>query len=261
LYDDSDMKGYFLIFLLFLSCCSTVIFGQPGDSLRSAPEPREKRSPATLLVYTRTISDASGTVRVDLSVVPNFRLTNWLRMELGLRHGVRSGDLTAYDHYKVELQTASLFYHTRLVARMSDNVVRYGTPNFSRTNYLLIAETRIPLSKKVDAFADAGYVISYFKNDIHEAIPEFSGEKNDHFIYKAAIRYKLTKGFVEASMGTYDVFNPYLLSQPFVQAAFEYDLWEGGSLYSYFRYQFDNSITTPFNNFLGLGVRFSLSRK
>ena len=246
------MKGQ-LSFVFFILSASAL--AQQPDSLH---ETRSREESTTLLLYTRTIRDATGTIRFDLSAVPNFKVTKWLRVELGLRHGERAGDMSAYDHYKVEFQTASLFYHTRLVARMSDNVVRYGSPNFSRTNYLLIAETRIPISKKFEAFANAGYVISYLKNNIHEAIPELSGLEDDHLIYKLSLRYKLSKGFVEGVLGTYDIFNPYSASQPFLQTSFEYELWEGGSLYSYLRYQFDQSVGTPFNNFLGLGIRFSL---
>jgi hypothetical protein len=231
-----------------------------GSKINSSPEKKVRKDAMTLLAYIRVISDANGNVRIDQNIVPNFKITKWLRIEVGYRHGERPDNISAYDHYKVELQTKFFFDRVRFIGRMSDNIVRFGNPHFSRTNYLAITETKIPLSGKMEAIANFGYEFTYQKNNIYEAIPEVSGNSDDHAIYKFGLRYKIHKGAIEGIFGTYDVFNPYLLTQPFYQISFDYELWERGTLYSYVRYQYDKSITIPFNNFLGLGVRFRLGK-
>lgn len=249
------LHKYLLSLILFLLAMPALAQNnKPASELQE-----EKHNEAmTILFYTRTISDASGNVRFDQNIVPNFKVARWLRMEVGLRHGERSGNIGAYDHYKVELQTKSFFDRTRLVLRMSDNVVRYGSPFFSRTNYLALAETKIPLTKKWEAVANVGYVTSYQKNDVSEVTPESTGSSDAHGIYKFGVKYKIHHGFFEGVWGSYDVFNPYALTQPFCQVAFDYELWKRGTLASYYRYQYNRTFDTPMNNFLGLGIRVRL---
>jgi hypothetical protein len=124
----------------------------------------------------------------------------------------------------------------------------------------VIAETKIPLSKKWEVNVNFGYVFTFQKNNVYEAIPQSSGDQDNHGIYKFVLKYKIHKGAIEGVFGSYDVFNPYFLNQPFYQLSFDYELWERGTLYSYGRYQYDRTFGAPFNNFLGLGVRFRLGK-
>ena len=83
---------------------------------------------------------------------------------------------------------------------------------------------------------------------------------SDHFpTYKLSLRYDLNgKGYVEAVYGAYDVFNPYPVSAPFMQASFDHRLSDKCTLYSYFRYQFNQHPDTALNEFLGLGVKIRI---
>lgn len=236
------------------------MFAKAQESEESVAQASHKpgKDATTLLVYARTISDSKGNFRFDQNIVPNFKIAKWLRMEIGYRHGERSGNIGAYDHYKIEFQTKSFFDRTRLIARMSDNIVRLSSPDFSRTNYLVVAETKIPVSKKIEAIANIGYVFSFQKNNVYEAVPESSGDADSHGIYKFGVKYKIKNGVLEAVFGSYDIFNPYQLSQPFCQLGFDCELWERGTMYSYYRYQYNQSFSTSFNNFLGLGVKIKL---
>ncbi|MGC4021685.1 MAG: hypothetical protein QM734_06955 [Cyclobacteriaceae bacterium] len=109
--------------------------------------------------------------------------------------------------------------------------------------------------------ANIGYEFSYQKDNVYQGEPMIGGPNDNHGIYKFGIRYRLNdKGYLEALLGSYDVFNPYLLQQPFTQLSFDYELFEGGTLYSYFRYQYDKSFTTPLNDFLGLGIKLRIKR-
>ncbi|MGC4021684.1 MAG: hypothetical protein QM734_06950 [Cyclobacteriaceae bacterium] len=118
------MKGLLVVLLIL----PLVALAQNTDE----PEKGTKRKTSdafSLLLYTRTISDANGNFRFDQNFVPNFRVTKWLRVELGFRQGERTNQIGAYNHYKVELQSKSFFQRrVRLIARMSDNIVRYGVP-------------------------------------------------------------------------------------------------------------------------------------
>ncbi|MBS1952417.1 MAG: hypothetical protein OJF59_002034 [Cytophagales bacterium] len=248
-----------LFFLVAIVIPALNLYAQKIDSVRKQEAPKEvKKDRFTLLVYTRTISDAHSKFRFDQNIVPNFRVTPWLRMELGIRQGEQTNNGAAYNHYKVELQSKTLFQRLRLVTRMSQDIVRYGSPTYTRTNFLFIAETKHPISRKFDAVLNIGYMFSYQKNNTLQAEPIAGGSNNNHGIYKVGIRYKLRKGYLEGVLGTYDVFNPYALQQPFAQVSCDYELFNGGTLYSYFRYQYDKSIGTPFNDFLGLGVKFRI---
>jgi len=249
--------------ILLILMTSVIASGQKTDSLKSKSlsEHSSRSDAMTLIIYTRTISDANGNVRFDQNIVPNFKVNKWLRVELGIRQGERLNNIGAYNHYKIEIQTKSFFKTVRLIARMSDNVVRYTSPNYSRTNYLLIAESKYPLSDKFDAIVNVGYSFAIEKDNVLQGEPIVSGSNDDHGIYKLGVKYKLNdKGALEALIGTYDVFNPYLLTQPFTQVSFDYELFKGGALYSYFRYQYNKSFDTPFNDFLGLGLKLSFSK-
>ena len=208
-----------------------------ADSTKKAND--KKKDAFSILVYTRTISNSKGDFRFDQNVAPNFKILKWLRMEVGIRHGEAAGNLDAYSHYKVEFQTKSFFNRTRLIMRLSDNIESYGVSNFSRTNYLGLAETKIPVSQRWEAIANIGYVVIYKQNHVNEDAPLFFGDSGQHGIYKFGIKYKMKKGALEAALGTYDVFNPYQLNQPFYQVGLDYDLWERGKLYSYYRYQYN----------------------
>jgi hypothetical protein len=212
------------------------------------------------LVYCRIISDSRGNVRVDENVVPNFKLNKWLRFEFGLRQGERSQKFDSYYHYKAEIQTKSFWKTVRFIARLSDNVIKYPSPDYSKSNYLIIAESKWQLSRDFLALVAGGYVFSYQKNNSIDATPLVNqGDKSNYPTFKVALRYLLNeKGYIEAVYGAYDVFNPYLLSSPFLQLSLEYEITEHCDLYSYYRYQYNNSIGAPLNDFLGIGVKLHL---
>jgi hypothetical protein len=214
----------------------------------------------SLLIYTRIISDANGNWRIDQNIVPNFRLNSWLKLELGIRHGETTNQFGAYYHYKIELQTRSFWKKVNFIARMSDNVVDYTNPDYRRSNYLFIAESKLPLSKSCVALAAFGYVYSSTQNNARDGLPNVDeGKGNNYPTYKAGLRYLIQdKGNLDLVVGSYDVFNPYLLVSPFTQAGFDYEMAKRTTLYSYFRYQFDHQIDVPLNYFLGIGVRLHL---
>lgn len=210
----------------------------------------------SLLVYGRLISDAAGQWRVDENMVLNGQLNKWLRGEIGIRQGERPQRFDSYYHYKVELQTRNFWNHVKFIARLSDNVVKYPSPIFSRSNYLFIEESRFSVAEKVSVLAAFGYVFSYTRNGSQEAIPSAGGSSNLYGTWKLALRYAFShKGHAQAVWGAYDVFNPYVLQSPFLQVDFEQEMTGRLALYSYFRYQYDHRVETPLNNFLGLGVR------
>ena len=85
---------------------------------------------------------------------------------------------------------------------------------------------------------------------------KFAISQND----KIGLRYALKdKGFLEASYGAYDVFNPYLLYSPFTQANFDYEINKRWAFYSYFRYQFYQSLDTPLNYFTAFGAKLKIN--
>jgi len=232
-----------------ISIC-TAGYGQKNDSTR-------KSDKLALLIYSRIISDNNGNIRVDENFVPNIRLNKLLKLELGIRQGERPQRFDSYYHYKVELQTKSFWKTVRFIARLSDNVTKYPSPTYSRSNYLLIAESKFPLSKTFVALVAGGYVFTRQQNNTTDGVPTVNNGDRDNFpTFKLAVRYLLhNHGFVEAVYGAYDVFNPYLLKSPFLQSTFEYELTERTELYSYYRYQFNNSLGQPLNDFVGLGVK------
>jgi hypothetical protein len=214
----------------------------------------------TVLMYVRVIRDAVGNVRVDESIVPNFKLNKWLRLELGIRQGERPQQLGSYNHYKVELQTKTILKTVRLLARLSDNIIEYPSPEYVKSNYLFIAEGKHKISHSFTALFSYGYVFTYQQNNSSQAEPVTKGATNNYPTYKIGLRYALKeKGFLEAIYGAYDVFNPYLLSSPFTQATFDYGLGRRWTFYSYFRYQFYQSLDTPLNYFTAFGVKLKIN--
>lgn len=249
-------KKTFLFLLLTASC-----------GVRAKPKPMHDKNPLhlktdkiSLLVYTRTIADANGNVREDESIVSNIRLNKLLNLELGVRQGERTQKFDSYFHYKVELQTKYFWHTLRFFARLSDNSVNYPS-QYDKSNYLGVAEGKLPLSKKLMALADAGYVLTFQQNNLQDKLPICNGNENNYPTYKISLRYFLNKnGFLEAVYGAYDIFNPYSLSSPFVQSSFEYEIGKNCDLYSYFRYQYNKAISNPMNDFLGLGIKIHFKK-
>ena len=209
------------------------------------------------LVYARVIRDASGNLRMDQNIVPTIRLNSWLSFEPGFRIGETKAG--SYMHYKVELRTKPFWHTVRVLARMSDNIVAYGAPHYRRTNYLAVAESSWPMSRSFSVTAAVGGVYSRQVNNSVEGWPSLSrGTYNSYWIYKAGIRYHLShNAATEIAVGSYDVFNPYLPSSPFLQASFDCHINRALAFYSYFRYQYNQQIGQPVNDFLGLGVRLN----
>lgn len=214
-----------------------------------------------VLFYTRMIRSANGQFRLDQSVVSNFKLSPWLRLELGLRHGERSGEFLACDGYKVELQTKSFFKIVRFVARMSDKISDYPAPSYAESNYLLIAEGRYPVSRAFTVLGAVGSVWSTHRDNTTDGLPAVKGAGDPYLTYKVGLRYHLEKGFLEATAGSYDVFNPYALDSPFVQLAFDYEISHRWTFYSYFRHQYDWNTGAALNEFLCLGARLHFFKK
>lgn len=247
------------VLLLAVSCKYTYAVCQ-SDLVAKESISEKKPDRISLLLYSRIISDSKGNLRIDENVVPNFKLNNWLRLELGLRQGERPQRFDSYYHYKIEVQTKSFWKTLRFVVRLSDNVIKYPNPDYVRSNYLVIAESKWPLSKNFVALAAAGYNFSFQKNYSHETAPLINeGDKNNYPVFKIALRYLINeKGFIETVYGSYDVFNPYLLASPFIQVSSEYEMSKHCDWYLYYRYQYNNSINMPLNDFLGIGVKLHL---
>jgi hypothetical protein len=233
--------------------------GFQRDSLNDLKRNRQVEM-MSLLTYIRVISDSKGSVRTDENVVTNFKLLNWLKLELGLRYGERPEKLNSYYHYKVELQTKSFWKTTRFIARISDNVVDFPYPAYKKTNGLFLIQSKYPLSKSFQSIVGAGYLFSFQQQKDVGPMPTFSGTRANYPLFKLALRYLVkNKGFVEFVYGSYDVFNPYQLNRPFTQLGFEYEFNHSCKLYSYARYQYDNNVLKPYNYFFGLGLLFHLS--
>jgi len=206
------------------------------------------------LVYMRTVRDSKGNFRFDQNIVPNIRLNNVLRLELGIRHGETTEAFDAYYHYKVELQSRYFWNHLRFVTRLSDNIVKAPTV-YSKSNYIAIAESRFPFGK-FTAIIGAGGVASFQRNYVKDAAPSFGGARRIFPTYRLSLRYHINKEwYVGAVYGAYDTFNPYYPESPFLQADSEYELTHNVTLYGYFRYQYDRHVDSGLNDFLGLGVR------
>ena len=253
-------------FLRLVSFIIITVWGMSGnaqkfDSLKTKTGSKKTEPDGTtLLMYVRVIRDAAGNIRMDENIVPNFKLNKWLRLEVGLRQGERPQQLGSYNHYKVELQTKSILKTVRFLARLSDNVIQYPQPRYVKSNYLFIAEGRQKISHYFTALISYGYVFTYQQNNINQAEPVTKGVANNYPTYKIGLRYALKdKGFLEASYGAYDVFNPYLLSTPFTQATFDYEINKRWTFYSYFRYQFYQSLDTPLNYFTTIGAKWRIN--
>lgn len=235
-----------------------------SDDVRDVkPEPVRKET-ASLLIYNRTIIDANGHVRTDQNIVPNIRLNSFLKLELGFRVGERPQTqwFDTYDHYKIELQTRSFWNTLRFIARMSTNIIKVPAPAYTKSNYIGVAEGKFPLSKRFMALGGLGYVYSFQKNNDVEASPVTAGTETSHILYKAAIRYRFdSRAFIEGVFGTYDVFNPYQINEPFTQVDCEYELSPKATLYAYVRYQDENQFNVPLNVFQCVGLRFHFFKR
>lgn len=228
--------------------------------------PAPKSEVVSLLLYNRAIVDAQGNVRFDQNVVPTFRLDRTLKLQIGFRVGERPHIANAYYHYKVELQTRRFWNVLRLLARMSTNVINNPGPAggvpYTRSNYLGVAEGHHPLSKKFRLLGGLGYVYTFQKNNYLDGFPVSDGLPKAHLIYKAALNYAFSeRGFVGIAFGTYDVFNPYNLNEPFAQVDSEYDISGRSTLYAYFRYQEAGHFYEPLNGFIGLGIRLHFYKR
>ncbi|MEI9920841.1 MAG: hypothetical protein WDO14_18915 [Bacteroidota bacterium] len=207
------------------------------------------------LIYTRAIRDSKGNSRFDQNVVPNIRINNLFRVELGIRYGETTDAFDAYYHYKVELQTRSFWRTLKLFARLSDNIWKAPTV-YSRSNYLVVAESKFALHEKFSLLVGAGAVAQYQRDNVKDAVPSFSGSRKIFPTYRLTARYHATeRWFLDAVYGAYDTFNPYPSQSPFLQFDTEYDLNGHVALYGYFRYQFDHHVDSGLNDFLGLGLR------
>lgn len=184
-----------------------------------------------------------------------------MRVEAGFRQGERPGRWDSYYHYKLELQSKWFWQKMRLIARVSDNVINYPSPPFRKTNELFVFEGRFPLGAGFRLLAGAGYVWSAQQKYRPDALPTSAGQLSNSFIFRTALRYYVNKkNFLEAVYGSYDVFNPYALNQPFLQISGDNELSSLCTFAWYLRYQYSNRVTTPFNYFLGLGLRLHLLR-
>ena len=207
------------------------------------------------LIYARTIRDSKGNFRFDQNVVPNIRINDLFRVELGIRHGETTDAFDAYYHYKVELQTISFWNTVKFFTRLSDNIWKSPTI-YSRSNYLVVAESKFVLHPKFYLLVGAGAVAQYQRDNVKDAAPSFSGARKIFPTYRLTTRYHATeRWFVDAVYGAYDTFNPYPAASPFLQLDTEYDLSKHVILYGYFRYQFDHHVDAALNDFLGLGLR------
>lgn len=245
--------------LMLVTIISSSTFAQSIDSIKQTTASEELGDRLTLLIYNRTIRSTNGAYRMDQSIVPNIKLNNWLKVELGFRLGETVTQHHAYSHYKLELQSKRFWKTARIIARLSDNIVRYKLPVFTKSNYLLVAEGQHPFARSFTALFAYGYVLTWQQNNLLESTPIRKGKRDFYSTYKLGIRYSLKdKGTVEALWGAYDVFNPYLLSEPFTQLSFDYYFLKRVSLYSYYRYEFNKRIDVPLNTFYTVGLKFHL---
>lgn len=262
------MSKFFLLFLMLTTVSASAQLAENSDSLRSTTPARkpERTETVSLLLYNRVILDANGNVRFDQNVVPTFRLNNLFNLQIGFRIGERPHDFSSYYHYKVELQTKQFWNSVRFLARMSNNIIKDPGPDggvpYTKSNYLGVAEGRYPLSEKFRLVGGVGYLYSFKKDNKPGGFPTTNGSQNNHIIYKAALHYEFNpRGFVGAAFGTYDVFNPYNLNEPFAQVDCEYDFSERSTLYTYYRYQEAGHFNEPLNSFICLGIRLHFYRQ
>jgi hypothetical protein len=231
---------------------------QKVDSLRKPSKRPEDKM--TLSLYERIIWDAQGNVRYDENIVSNFKLNSWLRGEGGIRFGHRPQKFDSYYHYKLELQTKSFWQTVRFFVRLSNDVNK-SSPVYARSYYLAVAEVRRPISRSFSFLAALGQVLATQRDDSSDAAPSFSGTQTNYMAYKVGLRHTLKeKGFMEAMIGNYDVFNPYMPSNSFLQMHFEYDLSKRVSFTSNLRYQFNTSLDKPLGYFAIAGVRLHFTK-
>ncbi|CAN5309177.1 hypothetical protein BH10BAC4_BH10BAC4_03350 [soil metagenome] len=266
------MINSFLKFCISLLLVVTRInsYAQQVDSLTNKKNERAVResriSLTSILTYVRVIQDASGNIRFDENFIPVFKLNKWVNLELGLRHGSQTYQTSqatqygAYDHYKIELQTKRV-KSFRVIARLSDNVIRNPTPHYSRSNYVFAIDARPKISNSFTAVLAYGYVFSYQQNDKLDAVPLLSGNETNYPIFKIGLQYNLwNKGRIGFDYGSYDTFNPYLLKDPFTQITFDYELSKRVSFYSFYRREFLNTYGNIFNRFFTAGVMIRMEK-
>ena len=230
---------------------------QRVDSLRKLSKRPEDKM--TLSLYERVIWDAQGNVRYDENIVSNFKLNSWLRGEGGIRFGHRPQKIDSYYHYKLELQTKSFWQTVRFFVRLSNDINK-STPVYARSYYLAVAEARRPVSKSFSFLAAWGQVLATQRDNSSDAAPSFSGTQTNYMAYKVGLRHTGENGFVEAMVGNYDVFNPYMPSNSFLQMHFERDLSKRVSFTSNLRYQFNTSLNKPLSYFIIAGVRLHFTK-
>jgi hypothetical protein len=249
------------IFFPALFMVAHLVQAQKVDSLRKEQMPSKKRDDKmTLSLYERVIWDAQGNVRYDENIVSNLKLNPWLRAEGGIRFGHHPQKFDSYYHYKLELQTKSFWQTVRFFIRLSNDVNK-STPVYARSYYLAVAEVRRPISKSFSVLAAWGQVLATQRDNSSDAAPSFSGTQTNYMAYKIGLRYAMKeKGYVEATLGNYDVFNPYMPSNSFLQTHFEYDLSRRTSFTSNLRYQFDHSLDKPLGYFIIAGVRLHFAK-
>jgi len=237
-----------------------LIQAQKVDTLRKEQAPSKRpEDKITLSLYERVIWDAQGNVRYDENIVSNFKLNPWLRGEGGIRFGHRPEKFDSYYHYKLELQTKSFWQTVRFFVRLSNDINK-SNPVYTRSYYLAVAEVRRPLLKSFSFLAALGQVLTTQRDNSSDATPSFSGTQTNYLAYKVGLRHTKEKGFVEAMVGNYDVFNPYMPSNSFVQMHFERDLSKRVSFTSNLRYQFNTSLDKPLSYFIIAGVRIHFTK-
>lgn len=224
----------------------------------SSAKKRSEYSKVSVALYARAIFDARGRVRMDENVVGNFKLGKWIRLEAGFRQGERPQVADAYYHYKLELQSRYFWRKVRVFARLSHDIFNYPSPSYRKTNELLVAEGRQRLGKAWQVVGGLGYLFST-RNAVPDALPSSSGLKYNVPVYRISLRYTIKENSAfDVAYGTYDVFNPYRLNEPFAQIAMEQELSELCTFFTYFRYQFKAENIGPINYFLCAGVKLFL---
>ncbi len=113
--------------------------------------------------------------------------------------------------------------------------------------------------KRFQIFAGGGYVFSSQQNNHLDMLPTSQGIQKNYPIFKVAVKYLLNeKAHIELAYGSYDIFNPYAVNSPFGQLTGNFDLSNLCTLCSYFRYQYNNAVFTPYNYFFSAGILFHL---
>ncbi|MBS1651812.1 MAG: hypothetical protein JSU07_07375 [Bacteroidetes bacterium] len=225
----------------------------PKDSIQK----QSKNASLVFIIYNRLINikGENGTWRNDQNVVANFKTTRFLRTELGLRTGQRPEDINSYFQYKIEVQSIKFLNHFKVFARMSQNLQYFPSPQFYRTNYMVVLNSKWNLSKHIILSLAFGQLVNYKTENSLDMLPNSSGKFNYFPIYKASLAYKIKKSLIECVYGNYDVFNPYRINQAFFQIDGDYEPNEVWTIFSYLRYQYNNSIENPLNAFFAIGIK------